>query len=101
LQSLIDEIDELLDENVKLRQCISDEAREATLRGKLRRDNGELQKELQEREKNLIEMKNNLEVAEEELVVTRSKLRFVSALLSQTLDKISLHCSLVTSCRNS
>lgn len=80
----MEELDDLLDENDRLKAMIWDENRETTLRNKLRRDNGELLQQLQEKEQQLIEVNRNLEGLEEELIITRSKLRCMPALLLQT-----------------
>lgn len=78
LQSLIEEMDDIYEENNRLRQCIIDESRVAPLRNKLRRDNGELQQQLRDKEQELTEVTKNLEGVEQELIVTKSKLRFAS-----------------------
>jgi flagellar motility protein MotE (MotC chaperone) len=85
LQSLVDEMDELYDENDRLRQCVIDESRVAPIHKRLRQQYGELQQQLQEKEKELMAVRRNLETIEQELKITKSRLRFELVLLSAIL----------------
>lgn len=91
LQSLIEEMDDIYDENNRLRQCLIDESRSAPLRNRLRRDNGELQQQLRDKEQELTDVTKNLEAVEEELIVTRSKLRFIFRLFFTELIYICVY----------